>query len=660
MEKELICRDCNMLFHSTRLLEKHKVLLCIGSEAGHIQAQRHSSEPLRRNKAGGVDPKQTRTPDLVKLRGQQRSKSRRGNVDAELKSPRVEDKAATCQRDSAALQNLTDEFHKLRTSIEENLPKWSKRTNDSKVGSTVSFFTHKLAHQVSILAEQSNTTHMERLLTELREQEERNKETLQQLTEHLCALHVREGSVPADQSDPHKKKKMHHDNYKLLLSVEGPLSSQIKALQQVYMQSGGSDPAVVTELIDLQAQAQSLEKDRPAAASKAGKKNLWFRLQICGKNMSIFKSQVPLSSLLSSCPDVKASHPSWELLVLEQENQRLEEEILRIQLARERHSASEAAVKTELELIQRENLHWISSVQAEMERRKEASRPRRQPPPSPLPLQPKNHIHAPLSLFQTRSFSCSLGGHVLDSSDSLGPAPYDPLAGFVVFYDMALGVDASQKALHLVSALYSKGQKVGPSTLLPAVQCLPGVPCPYPHSLTPGNNVLLSVKQHAPSIQPSPYLCLVVELQAARDLDDYNHEVYKLASCGWTRLELFDQHNQLHSGHWRVPVRTLPIRPSGSIAQLNSIPQVGTTELCVRLVNGRDGDVQTLIKPDPHSTSHYKYPPVESCLPASIHSVAAPPVSAPQPTGVHQLSSLLPCTDPKPPSPTKTEWKENM
>lgn len=37
-------------------------------------------------------------------------------------------------------------------------------------------------------------------------------------------------------------------------------------------------------------------------------------------------------------------------------------------------------------------------------------------------------------------------------------------------------------------------------------------------------------------------------------------------------------------------------------------PQVGNMELCVRLVNGRDEDVQTLAKPDPASTSHYKYP----------------------------------------------------
>lgn len=124
-------------------------------------------------------------------------------------------------------------------------------------------------------------------------------------------------------------------------------------------------------------------------------------------------------------------------------------------------------------------------------------------------------------------------------------------------------------------------------------------------------------------------------------------------------------------------------------------------QLCVRLVNGRDGDVQTLAKPDPTSTSHYKYPAVvgwkkinliterkpilrvivamelplllytrlkaqhvtcvallinmlecgalfipcvsiqaSSSHPATVHGNAALPVSAPQPRVVDELSSL--------------------
>lgn len=39
------------------------------------------------------------------------------------------------------------------------------------------------------------------------------------------------------------------------------------------MQSGGSDPAIVAQMIDLQAEAQSLEKNQPATAGKAKKKS---------------------------------------------------------------------------------------------------------------------------------------------------------------------------------------------------------------------------------------------------------------------------------------------------------------------------------------------------------------------------------------------------
>ncbi|XP_073331831.1 coiled-coil domain-containing protein 17-like [Pagrus major] len=652
MERELICGDCNMVFRSTGLLEKHKALFCIRtgtrSEAGHVRVQRHSSELLMRDRPGCEEPKQTRTPDLVQLRGHPRNMSRWRSVDAKPKSARAEDTPATSQTASAALQDLTDEFHKSRMSAEENLPDWSKRSTDHEAtgrqlghserlkemrematlherqlalihahNQQLEQQRDELAHQVSVLSEQSKPAHLESLLMELREQEERNDETLQQLAEHLHVLHVREVSVPADQPDPRKNEKMHRDSYELISCSDGALSTQIKALRQAYMQSGGSDPAIVARMIDLQAEAQSLEKTRPEAAGK------------------------------SKTQKVKPPRrgPSWELLAVEQENQRLEEEILRMQLARRRQHNNEA-------VIQRENHLQIHSLQAEMERSKEAPRPRRQPPPPPPPhpppLQTNTHIYAPLSLLQARSFSSPPGRFMLDSLDSLGPAPYDPTAGFVVFYDLVLGAAVSQRALRLVAALYSEGQEVGPPTALPPVQCRP-----HTHSLSPTNCALLSFKQSVPRIQPSPSFSLVVEVQAAGDLDVHAQEVFKLASCGWAQMELFDQYNQLHSGHWRVPVRCLPIRPSLSLAQLNSVPQVGNMELCVRLVNGRDGDVHTLAKPDPASTSHYKYPAVGS-YPASVSGKAARPVSVdPQPTGEDQLSPLLLFNDHQDPPATE-------
>ncbi|XP_034738042.1 coiled-coil domain-containing protein 17 [Etheostoma cragini] len=606
MDRELICGECNMVFRSTGMLEKHKALFCIGSEVRHRLLQRHSSEHLLRDRPGRGDPKQTRTPDLIQLRGQRRNITRRTDVDAKPAPARAEDKPATSQTESAALQDLTHEFHELRMSIEENLPKWSKRTSDTESSGRQLGHSERLkemremamlherqltlihahnqeleqqrdelAYQVSVLSEQSNTTHLESLLMELREQEERNEDTLQQLAEHLRASHVQEVSVPRNQPYPCKN---NHESYEPISSPDGPLSTQInccRALWHAYIQSGGSDPAIEAQMIALQAEAQSLEKNQPAMAGKAKMK--W--AEPCQRGVS------------------------WELLAVEQENQRLEEEILRIQLVRDQHHNSDA-VRTELEQIQRENLLRLASLQAEMERSKKAPRPGRQP--SPPPLQPKTLIHAPLSL--ASSFASPLGTCVF--RDSLGPASYDPAAGFLVFYDLVLGVDVSQRALRLVAALYSDEEEVGPPTPLPPVQCLPGPSLPYAH--TPGNYALLSAKQPVPRMQPSTSLSLVVEVQEARDVD-VDGQVVKLESCGWTRVELFDHYNQFCSGHWRVPVRRLPIRPSLNLAQLNSVHQVGHLELCVRLVNGRDEAVQTLAQPDPTSTSHYKYPAVVGC-----------------------------------------------
>ncbi|AWP10622.1 putative coiled-coil domain-containing protein 17 [Scophthalmus maximus] len=275
----------------------------------------------------------------------------------------------------------------------------------------------------------------------------------------VALMHAHNLQLEQRRDDPAGNYKMHHDKCKLIAPAGGPLSTQIGALRRAYTQSGGSDPAIVAQMIDLQAEAQSLEKNEAASAKATGK---------------------------------------------------------------------------------REN----------------------------------------------------------------------------------------------DEPLYSEGVEAGPPTPLPPVRCLPGVSSPCDRRPTPGDCVPLSVKLPVPRIQPSPSLCLVVEVQAARDLDVQEQEVFRMVSSGWTRLELFDPYNQLRSGHWRAPVRSLPIRPSLSIDQLNSIPQVGNMELWVRLVKGRDEDVQTLEKPEPTSTRHYRYPDVASSPHATVQGNAALPVSAPQSRGV--------------------------
>lgn len=67
--------------------------------------------------------------------------------------------------------------------------------------------------------------------------------------------------------------------------------------------------------------------------------------------------------------------------------------------------------------------------------------------------------------------------------------------------------------------------------------------------------------------QPSPSLSLVVEVQAARDLDVHNQEVFKLMSCGWTRMELFDQYNQVSQLKRYVDIKSILVRICISDAQ---------------------------------------------------------------------------------------------
>lgn len=75
-------------------------------------------------------------------------------------------------------------------------------------------------------------------------------------------------------------------------------------------------------------------------------------------------------------------------------------------------------------------------------------------------------------------------------------------------------------------------------------------------------------------VQPSPDLSLVIEIQTSKGLDLLNHETESLVTCGWAKLDLFDQYNQVQSGHWRLPFRSLPVQASLSPGQLNSVPQV--------------------------------------------------------------------------------------
>uniref|UniRef100_A0A8C0SWJ5 Coiled-coil domain containing 17 n=1 Tax=Canis lupus familiaris TaxID=9615 RepID=A0A8C0SWJ5_CANLF len=240
--------------------------------------------------------------------------------------------------------------------------------------------------------------------------------------------------------------------------------------------------------------------------------------------------------------------------------------------------------------------------------------PPRLPPPvaPPLPrLGPRRSQrfpHSQLRALGTMTRNLGLDPHfLLPAPDVLGPAPYDPGAGLVIFYDFLRGLEASWTWVQLVTGLTRDGQDTGGATALPPALCLPPPPAPGPV----GNCAILASRQPVPRLPPSPSVSLVCELQAWQGLAGAGEPRPK----AWASLVLFDWDQRVLSGRWRLPLRALPLDPSLSLGQLNGIPQVGQAELFLRLVNARDAGVQTLAEINPTNTQEYQYPPpVRACL----------------------------------------------
>uniref|UniRef100_A0A8C9QQH2 Coiled-coil domain containing 17 n=1 Tax=Spermophilus dauricus TaxID=99837 RepID=A0A8C9QQH2_SPEDA len=328
----------------------------------------------------------------------------------------------------------------------------------------------------------------------------------------------------------------------------GTLAAEIRALREAYMRGGGRDPGVLGKIWQLQVEASALELRR------------------------------------SQNRRDKASAASGELLVLEAENRRLEENILALQMQRCRAQLLAGPCTSP----------WGKGD------------PPHLPPPVAPPLPPlPGSTNPPLPGTMTKNLS--LDPHfLLPTSDVLGPAPYDPGAGLFIFYDFLRGLDASWIWVQLLTGLARDGQDTGGTTALPPAFCLPPPPAPGPM----GNCAILASRQPVPRLPPSPSVSLVCELQAWQGLA-WARAPQPMA---WASLVLFDRDQRVLSGRWRLPLRALPVNPSLSFGQLNGIPQAGQTELFLRLVNARDADVQTLAEINPTSAHEYQYPPVRAQL----------------------------------------------
>uniref|UniRef100_A0A8C2RVZ7 Coiled-coil domain containing 17 n=1 Tax=Capra hircus TaxID=9925 RepID=A0A8C2RVZ7_CAPHI len=327
----------------------------------------------------------------------------------------------------------------------------------------------------------------------------------------------------------------------VLQATPGTLPAEIGALREAYIRGGGRDPGVLGWMWQLQAEASALELRRSRTRR--------------GRTGAAFK----------------------ELLAVEAENRRLEAEILALQMQR-----GAGQMPWGHPHLRRED-------------------PPSLPPPVAPPLPPSTGV-----LFLGGTEKSQLPGamtrnlardphYLLPATDILGPAPYNPGPGFVIFYDFLRGLEASWVWVQLMTGLARDGQESGGTTALPPALCLPPPPAPGPT----GN------------------LAVVCELRAWQGLAWAKAPQPK----AWASLVLFDQNQRLLSGRWRLPLRALPLDPSLSPGQLNGIPQVNQAELFVRLVNARDADVQTLAEINPANAQEYQYPPL---VPNSSSPEASP------------------------------------
>ncbi|KAJ6659442.1 hypothetical protein lerEdw1_018676 [Lerista edwardsae] len=635
------CPTCEMGFRSRRLLEKHVEKFCIGKETTIAVDARHRN---RQTPCQGKEPKKTETPDSM-YHQLQEPRAKRHHLrewqDGEYEQQAYHLKSLDLTgsvSDSQALKKLTKEFHKLRMSLEDTHPTFRTfraEDNDHRILHQQEYWQRQQqmveAHERQLadiqarnqyLEQQKNEihrnlselkrgnsaiSHIEQLLMDLNGQERKNQLALDALREQVELLQA--ATKSRSKSGPPVNMKIDNvvDKTEEKVSFKslpfpapvGPLSSEIQALYLAYLQGGGSDHNIISQMYELQVEATALETAGARPEYKGRKKKH------------------------KGSPSTYRQGLDAELLTLELENQRLEDEIFKMKILRDRRRTEDGSLDKELAELQRAHMAEMAQLHDEIRQlrynteRMKPQRPRRgaspiMPPPiaPPLPPPPPHHLLGlPDPTFPASNM------HFLDPAEALGPAPYDPASGFVIFYDFLLGLDLTVYQIRLISGLYRNGQELGKSTPLPIVSSDMGQSPQYAMDGRRGCCAILAARQPVPRILPSTSISLITELQASGGFDAYGLEIQNLVPRGWTKINIFDHLHQVMSGHWKVPVRVLPMKPGLTAEQLNGVPQVGKAELFLRLVNARDADMQSMAEIHPGNAPLYKYAPTVSRTP---------------------------------------------
>ncbi|XP_044141624.1 coiled-coil domain-containing protein 17-like [Bufo gargarizans] len=578
------CPSCKMTFKSLLLQQKHREKFCIGGDVGRVRETRTPQDMVarlknsRRNKDDHLAHHQAKKindhndmysteekTDLVKMNGIATPESRTKNNETQL---RYLAEAHSKQISEIMSQNRL--LEKQRDDIVQRLNEITARTR--------------------------NTDYLENMIRHLTAQEQKNEQLLATMKQQIDLLQteaIKKGIATKHSEYPFSRKIERAPIQQPFVPIFGGgcLTSEISALRMAYLQNGGNDQIILANLQDLLTEAQLMEQREKRAHFIRKKKS---------KRYTTTKLDM-----------------NEKLVTLEIENQQLEDELFKLQLQRQRNTRIPRTTNGEIERTVRfpkfakeQTQQNIKTLNAELEVLKqelEIQKLKRRIKTSVTQrAKPQLDILHPMEI--NKPDSPNLGRNFLHLSHGLEPAPYDPISGFVIFYDYLLGLDPSYRVCRLAVSLCSGGQEMGNPSTLPPVYCDAGLSKFYDGKKL--NLAILSTKQAVPRVRPSPNISLIVELQASGGYDPYGHEVSRLIPRGWVKVDIFDYQNRVISGQWKVPVRSLPVKPSLTTGALNGVPQLENAELFIRLVNARDADTQSTYPIDINNSVYYKYPPL--------------------------------------------------
>ncbi|KAG9263459.1 coiled-coil domain-containing protein 17-like isoform X1 [Astyanax mexicanus] len=561
----LICSRCNMTFRSSNFLAKHREKFCIGGVGQNEESDFHQNlnERIR-------ELRRIRQQDRPNARAQLSQQNIHTPAQNHMQKPSSEPTAGRSEDQLLQIQPKMDKQKMVRSADSKHLNQHREEMDLQELP-----------------AQNRKVALLEEMLFELQEQEKRNTSLLESLMNHL--QHVpREPRSFTSKESPHlhipETSERVAQTY-LPVYDGGALSAEISTLRLSYLQSGGKDSQILAQLQDLLDEALKVEKQP-------------------GKSAQPRPCQTERTKQRPKPRDRRRDF-SRELISTECENQRLEEEIMRLQLRRRRPAVSRTtppahcrpreqemrSMKMDIDLLKHEI--EINHLKRQIRSRKEEPALVTFPPLEEPGSQTPPFIRYPVD-------------------EGLGPAPYDPMAGFVVFYDFLLGLCPSYRVCRLMVGLYTGDQCLGSPFVLPPVYCELSSFSSFPPWYSQGQKAAIATKQAVPEVQPAPSMCLVIQVQASGGYDIYGQEVTSLAPRGWVKLNIFDHHHRIISGRWKIPVRILPAKPSMTTAEVNSVPQLDNAELFLRIVNARDAEIQSTVPISTHTAGIYRYPPVTS------------------------------------------------